>query len=335
MTATTLAKLLDQKPVLLADGATGTNFFEQGLGPGDPPEFWNLDAPEKVTALHQAFVDAGSDIILTNTFGSNAPRLKLHKVQDRVFEYNSAGAKLAREVADKADRPVVVAGSVGPTGELFEPLGAMTYDEAVKAFVDQMEGLKDGGVDVAWIETMSAKEEMQAAADAANLCGLPYVVTASFDTAGMTMMGLPPSDMPHLLDGLEKRPVAVGANCGVGASDLLMSVLSMSDQPGDVVIVAKANCGIPQVKGDQVEYTGTPDLMADYIRLAVDSGARIIGGCCGTSPVHLAAMRAALDAHQKGDRPDEAKIVETIGAIVNPISIPSDKPARRSRRRER
>jgi len=335
MTATTLSSLLDQKPVLLADGATGTNFFDLGLGPGDPPEFWNLDEPEKVTELHQAFVDAGSDIILTNTFGSNAPRLKLHKVQDRVFEYNYAGAKLARAVADKADRPVVVAGSVGPTGELFAPLGEMTYDGAVKAFVDQMKGLKDGGADVAWIETMSAKEEMQAAADAANICGLPYVVTASFDTAGMTMMGLPPADMPHLLDGLETPPLAVGANCGVGASDLLMSVLSMSEQPGDVVIVAKANCGIPQIKGDQVEYTGTPDLMADYIRLAIDSGARIIGGCCGTSAIHLAAMRTALDAHQKGERPDQAKIVETIGAIVNPISSGANKPPRRSRRRDR
>lgn len=335
MTATTLSSLLDQKPVLLADGATGTNFFDLGLGPGDPPEFWNLDEPDKVTELHQSFVDAGSDIILTNTFGSNAPRLKLHKVQDRVYEYNYAGAKLARAVADLADRPVVVAGSVGPTGELFAPLGEMTYDGAVKAFVDQMKGLKDGGADVAWIETMSAKEEMQAAADAANICGLPYVVTASFDTAGMTMMGLPPADMPHLLDGLETPPLAVGANCGVGASDLLMSVLSMSEQPGNVVIVAKANCGIPQIKGDQVEYTGTPDLMADYIRLAVDSGARIIGGCCGTSAIHLAAMRSALDAHQKGERPDETKIVETIGPIVNPISSGADKPQRRSRRRDR
>nr|WP_306266791.1 betaine--homocysteine S-methyltransferase [Pararhizobium sp. IMCC3301] len=335
MTATTLAGLLDQKPVLLADGATGTNFFDLGLGPGDPPEFWNLDAPEKVTALHQAFVDAGSDIILTNTFGSNAPRLKLHKAQDRVFEYNEAGARLARAVADETDRPVVVAGSVGPTGELFEPLGEMTYDDAVKAFVDQMLGLKAGGADVAWIETMSAKEEMQAAADAANICDLPYVVTASFDTAGMTMMGLPPSEMPHLLDSMETRPVAVGANCGVGASDLLMSVLSMSEQPGDMVIVAKANCGIPQVRGDQVEYTGTPDLMADYIRLAVDAGARIIGGCCGTSPLHLAAMRQALDAHHKGDRPDEAMIVETIGPIINPVSTGAGKTERRPRRRGR
>ncbi|MFK8032844.1 MAG: betaine--homocysteine S-methyltransferase [Hyphomicrobiales bacterium] len=335
MSATTLADLLNQKPVLLADGATGTNFFDLGLGPGDPPEFWNLDEPQKVTSLHQSFVDAGSDIILTNTFGSNAPRLKLHNAQDRVFEYNAEGAKLARAVADKADRPVVVAGSVGPTGELFVPLGELTHEAAVKAFVDQMEGLKAGGASVAWIETMSAKEEMQAAAEAANIVGLPYVVTASFDTAGMTMMGLPPSDMPHLLDDLEQKPVAVGANCGVGASDLLMSVLSMSEQPGDTVIVAKANCGIPQIKGDQVEYTGTPDLMADYIRLAVDSGARIIGGCCGTSPIHLAAMRKALDAHQKRARPNEAQIVETIGAILNPVSAGGSKQERRPRRRSK
>ncbi|PCJ85291.1 MAG: methionine synthase I [Hyphomicrobiales bacterium] len=334
MTTTTLKELLSQKPVLMADGATGTNFFDMDLGPGDPPEFWNIDEPDKVLSLHQAFVDAGSDIILTNTFGSNAPRLKLHKAQDRVFEYNKAGAELACKAANSVDRPVVVAGSVGPTGELFVPLGELTYDVAVKAFSDQMEGLKAGGATIAWIETMSAPEEMRAAAAAAIQNDMPYVVTASFDTAGKTMMGMDPSKMPHLLDDLPCKPMAVGANCGVGASDLLVSVLSMSEQEGDTVIIAKANCGIPVIRGDKVEYTGTPDLMADYIRLAVDAGARIIGGCCGTSPAHLAAMRVALDAHTKGDQPDREKIVSAIGELVNPVvSDNPQRPARRSRRR--
>src|SRR4051812_33710013 len=142
--------------VLLADGATGTNYFRMGLDAGEAPELWNVDHPERVQELHRAFVDAGADIILTNTFGGNRHRLKLHRAEDRVFELNVRAAELAREVADAASRPVVVAGSVGPTGELFAPLGALTAVEAVEAFTEQIAALAAGGADVAWIETMSA-----------------------------------------------------------------------------------------------------------------------------------------------------------------------------------
>jgi 5-methyltetrahydrofolate--homocysteine methyltransferase len=142
---------------LLADGATGTNYFERGLGAGDPPEFWNLEQPEKVRTLHQQFVEAGADIILTNTFGCNRQRLKLHGFQDRVYELARRAAEIAREVADAAPRPVVVAGSMGPTGELFEPLGQLTDEAATESFAELARGLKDGGADIAWIETMSRK----------------------------------------------------------------------------------------------------------------------------------------------------------------------------------
>ncbi|MDF1719461.1 MAG: betaine--homocysteine S-methyltransferase [Minwuia sp.] len=329
-----LEELLAERGVLLADGATGTNMFALGLPAGHAPEDWNIAEPEKVRALYRGFVDAGSDIILTNSFGGTAFRLKLHDLQDRVVELNRAAAALAREVVAEADRPIVVAGSVGPTGELFVPLGTMTFDDAVAAFTDQITGLKEGGADVAWIETMSAPEEMQAAAQAAIAVGLPYVYTASFDTAGRTMMGLPPAGLAGVASDLGVQPLAFGANCGVGASDLLLATL---DMPTDShVVVAKANCGIPQIRGDSVVYTGTPELMAEYARLAMDCGIRIIGGCCGTTPEHIRAMRHVLDTHARGARPDLAEIVSRLGPLIAPPPSAekiSDHGERRGRRR--
>jgi 5-methyltetrahydrofolate--homocysteine methyltransferase len=334
-----LKSLIEEKGVLLADGATGTNFFNMGLLSGDAPELWNEDAPEKVKALHQSFVDAGSDIILTNTFGGNRHRLKLHDAQDRSGELNCKAAKLAREVADAAPRTVLVAGSVGPTGELFEPLGELTHDAAVASFTEQMVGVKEGGAEVLWIETMSAREEITAAAEAANAVGLEYIFTASFDTAGRTMMGIAPSELGTLANELPTPPTAVGANCGVGATDLLFSVLDMTEngptvEGGNIAVIAKANCGVPRVSGDQVIYTGTPELMAKYAQLAIDAGARIIGGCCGTSSDHLVAMRNAIDTHKKGNRPALEEVVAATGELVNQIAAAkSEEDASRGGRR--
>lgn len=328
-----LAERLAEVPVLLADGATGTNLFKMGLTSGDAPELWNVEAPDKIRALHKAFVDAGADIILTNTFGANRRRLALHHAEGRVHELNVAAVRLAREVAEASGRKVIIAGSVGPTGDLFAPLGAMTEELAIDVFSEQMRGLRDGGADVVWIETMSALEEMQAAARAASLVGMPYTVTASFDTAGRTMMGITPEGFTGSLGDLAPAPVAVGSNCGVGASDLLYSVLRMTGSRPEAVVIAKANCGIPTVHGDHVHYSGTPELMADYARLAMDAGARIIGGCCGTSPEHLAAMRQAIDTHTRGERPDLAAITARIGALVSPPAEPTGGGERRGRRR--
>jgi len=309
--------LLAEKGVLLADGATGTNLFNMGLASGEAPELWNESDPDKITALHQNFVDAGADIILTNSFGGTRHRLKLHNAQDRVRELNKRAAEIARAVADKAGRKVIVAGSVGPTGELLQPLGAMTYDEAVEAFAEQIEGLKDGGAEIAWIETMSAPDEAKAAAEAAIKVGLPYTYTFSFDTAGRSMMGLAPKDVHHVADGVSVPAVAVGANCGVGASDILASLLDMTAAKPDATVIVKGNCGIPEFHGTDIHYSGTPELMSDYVRLAVDAGAKIVGGCCGTSFGHLAAMRKALDAHTKGERPTVEAIVSRIGPLRN------------------
>ena len=323
--------LLAEKGVLLADGATGTNLFAMGLEAGEAPELWNETHPDRIAALHQGFVDAGSDIILTNTFGCNPHRLKLHKAEARTYELAKGAAMLAREVADGVDRPVVVAGSVGPTGELFEPLGALTHDAAVASFREEIRGLRDGGADVAWIETMSAPEEFRAAAEAAIAENMPYTITCSFDTAGRTMMGLMPGQLATMVADLPVPPLAIGANCGVGASDTLVSVLSMDGAAP--ALVSKANCGVPQFKGTEIVYSGTPELMGTYAGLAIDAGARIIGGCCGTTPGHVASMRHAIDAHLAGERPSIDTIVEAIGPLTN--SAPSEGGGERRSRRSR
>ncbi len=328
--------LIAEKGVLLADGATGTNLFAMGLEAGEAPELWNETAPDKIRALHQGFVDAGSDIILTNSFGGTRHRLKLHHAQDRVFELNRLAAEIACEIAASVERTVIIAGSVGPTGELLQPLGALSFDEAIEAFVEQIEGLKAGGAEVAWIETMSAPDEIRAAVEAAIRVGLPYTYTGSFDTAGRTMMGLLPKDIHGIKDGLDAKPVAVGANCGVGASDILASLLDMTDADESATVIVKGNCGIPEFRGSEIHYSGTPELMAEYVRLAIDGGAKIIGGCCGTSCDHLKAMRAALDGHTKGARPTIEDITSRIGPMRNKIANQNEEGgSRRMRRRRR
>jgi 5-methyltetrahydrofolate--homocysteine methyltransferase len=328
-----LSTLLAEKGILLADGATGTSLFAMGLEAGEAPELWNETRPENITKLHQDFVDAGADIILTNSFGGTRQRLKLHHAEGRVHDLNKRAAEIARAVADKASKKVIVAGSVGPTGELLIPLGAMSYEDAVSAFAEQMDGLKAGGVDVAWIETMSSPDEIRAACEGAVKVGLPYVYTGSFDTAGKTMMGLHPKDIHGVAADIGEGPIAVGANCGVGASDILSTLLSMSDSKPDATIVIKGNCGIPEFRAEKIHYSGTPPLMAEYARLAMDGGAKIIGGCCGTSCEHLKAMRDALDTHQPRPRPTIETIVEKIGPMRNKGANDSAAPRERSRRR--
>ncbi|HEX2018398.1 MAG TPA: betaine--homocysteine S-methyltransferase [Aurantimonas sp.] len=328
-----LSRLLAEKGILLADGATGTNLFEVGLESGEAPEMWLESHPDRIEALHQAFVDNGADIILTCSFGANRHRLKLHQAEDRVHDINRIAAELARRVADRAGRPVVVAGSVGPTGELLVPLGALTYEEAVTAFREQVEGLKAGGADVIWIETMSAADEVRAAAEAAIACGMPYTVTGSFDSAGRTMMGIHPKDFHDAVDGLSEAPLALGANCGVGASDMLATGLEFETAGASLLL--KANCGIPRFVEGRTVYSGTPEQMAEYARLSIDLGARIIGGCCGTSPYHLGAMRKAIDTHQRRERPTIETIVAAVGPLVNkPASASAEqRPSPGSRRK--
>lgn len=328
-----LVQLLEKKEFLLADGATGTNLFDMGLTSGMAPEIWNFERPENIVALHQSFIDAGSDILVTNSFGASARRLHLHDLDDRVEEINARAAEIAAQTAAKSGRDIVIAGSVGPTGDLFAPLGELTYERAVEVFAEQIAGLKKGGADVAWIETMSAPEEINAAMEAAAEVGLPCTATVSFDTAGRSMMGLTPEGFARSMLEKSPPPIAIGSNCGVGASDLLFALLDVTAVPDCPVVIAKANAGIPRVKGDAVQYSGTPDLMEDYARLAIDVGARIIGGCCGTRPEHVGRMRKALDTHKRGKRPDRAEIESRLGPLVAPPSTGSRAEGGRRRRR--
>ncbi|MFT4701813.1 MAG: 5-methyltetrahydrofolate--homocysteine methyltransferase [bacterium] len=309
------AKLLGERDWLLADGATGTNLFNMGLEAGDPPELWNVNHPDRIKALYEGSAHAGSDIFLTNTFGGNASRLRLHNVQDQVYALNKAGAEIGRDVADALGRKVIVAGSVGPTGDIMDTMGGtLTHEIAVEMFHAQAEGLKAGGADVLWVETISAEEEFKAAAEAFALAGMPWCGTMSFDTAGRTMMGITSPAMTKIVGKLDHAPLAFGANCGVGASDLLRTILGLANG-APFPLIAKGNAGIPKFHDGHIHYDGTPSLMADYAVLARDCGAKIIGGCCGTMPDHLRHMREALETRPKGAIPTAKAITDALGAF--------------------
>jgi 5-methyltetrahydrofolate--homocysteine methyltransferase len=329
-----LTDLLEERDYLLADGATGTNMMHMGLPPGQPADLWNLDAPEKVTRLHESFLEVGSDIILTNTFGSNRFRLRLDKQEHRTSALNEAGARVACSARDAAGRPAIVAGSMGPTGELMEPHGTLTPETAVAAFTEQANALAEGGVDVLWIETIFAFEELAAAVEAAASTGLPVASTMTFDTGGQTMMGKSPSQASEFIHTMSPPLVAYGANCGAGPAMLVDTIreFSGSAREGDVII-AKGNCGVPRTVDGSVVYDGDDEIMARYARLARDCGARIIGGCCGTSPARLAAIASALEGYTPGEVPDRAKIESILGPIPKAKQRARRKTARSERAR--
>lgn len=312
-------RMLEEKDFLLADGATGTNLFALGLQTGDAPELWNTDYPERIAAHYRSFVEAGSDIILTNTFGGNSRRLVLHHADKRVRELNIAAVEILKQEIAKADREIVVAGSMGPTGDILEPNGLLSKADAADIFEEQARALAEGGVDVLWLETLSSSEEVEAAVEGAGRVGLPVVNTLSIDTNGRTMMGLTAADIINLQPALNPLPVACGTNCGIGASEVVAAVLNFHNAaPKDAakpLIVAKANCGIPGYIDGKIVYNGTPELMARYTELTMDAGAKIIGGCCGTSPEHIAAMRKAMDAHTPVEPPTLELIQQELGEV--------------------
>ena len=333
---TSLSTLLNEKGCVLADGALGTNLFAKGLETGDAPELWNCDQPDKISELLHEFIEAGADILLTNSFGANRFRLALHQADSRVAELNAAAVRLAKKAAATSDRTILVAGDIGPTGELFAPLGALTKDDAVAAFTEQATALAEAGADLLWIETMSSLEEVEAAIIAAKSTGLPVVTTMTFDTAGRTMMGITPADFVAHTAALEVD--AVGANCGIGPAELLDSILLMAETETSQILIAKGNCGIPSYVEGEIHYHGTPELMADYALCARAAGARIIGGCCGTTPAHLAAMREALDTHDATQVMDRDMIEAKIGkgwANLPDNNADSAPKRARSRRRSR
>jgi 5-methyltetrahydrofolate--homocysteine methyltransferase len=287
-------ELLAIGEIILLDGAMGTLLMDSGLAQGDPPEEWNVLQPKRIQEVHKAYIDAGSRIVLTNTFGGSRYRLKLHGLQDRVAELNRAAAVNARIVADRTTELVAVAGSMGPTGELLEPMGTLTFEEAREAFAEQAAALTDGGVDVLWIETMSDLDEVKAAvAGAQSASNLPIVATMSFDTRGYTMMGVSPAKALESLGGLDL--IAVGGNCGSTLAETGAALEAMRSLDMDALLIAKPNAGIPRWIDNDLVYDGTPEIMADFARRMRDLGVQLIGSCCGSTPDHPRAMRAALN----------------------------------------
>jgi 5-methyltetrahydrofolate--homocysteine methyltransferase len=279
---------------ILADGAMGTMLFEAGLQFGDPPEAWNLEHPDRVQAIHRAYLEAGSQIILTNTFGGNRFRLGMHNLQAKVPELNRAAVEIAREAAREAGGRALVAGDIGPSGGILLPVGEMQFVEAVAGFAEQAAALVAGGADVIWIETMSDLEEVRAAIEGVRQASprLPIIASMTFDTRGHTMMGVTPEEAVRALSGW--GAAAVGGNCGNGPDEILAVVQKMRAAAPGVVLVAKANAGLPELQNGRAVYRAGPKVMADYALAVRAAGAHIVGACCGSTPDHVRAMAKAL-----------------------------------------
>ncbi len=281
---------------IVADGGMGTMLIARGLQRGAAPELWNVERPDDVRAIHRAYIQAGAQIILTNSFGGNRLRLEMGGLADRAAELNRAAARLARAEADAASQPVIVAGSLGPTGQMLAPMGTLPPEDAAAAFAEQAEALVAGGADVLWIETMSDLEEVRAAVAGCRQVApeVPVIATMTFDTRGRTMMGTTPEQAAFALS--ELGVVALGANCGKGPDELEVAIGRMQDAGPGLPLVAKANAGAPRLEGGVAVYDATPDVMGAYALRVCARGARIIGACCGSTPDHVRAIARALGA---------------------------------------
>ncbi len=314
-------EMLQSEDVVLLDGGMGTLLLRAGLPPGASPEEWNASRPDVIRQVHAEYLGAGARILLTNTFGGSPFRLRGHGLDERTEELNRAGAELARDAADRiagegaagtgagasAEAPppgagtsptappssVLVAGSVGPSGEMMEPMGVLTPGAAEAGFAEQVRGLASGGVDLIWVETMSDLAEVRAAVlGARSVCDLPVAATMTFDAGGRTMMGTSPEEVVAAL--LELDVIALGANCGNGPDEVEEVIRAMAALDPPVPLIAKANAGIPTWVGGELVYDGTPEVMRDYAVRVRDAGARLIGGCCGTTPAHIRTMAQGL-----------------------------------------
>ena len=275
--------------ILLADGATGTNYQNMSIEPGMAPEEWVIDAPDRVIELHRQFAQAGADLVLTCSFGASAPRLLDGPLAGRMAEVNRRAAELAREAVG-GER--LVAGCIGPTGQLVEPFGPLTRETAVAAFAEQAQALQDGGVDLVVLETFFALDEALWAIEGVHSAtDLPLIASFSFDQGTRTMMGLSPAQVATRLEPLELA--AIGANCGRSLQDtaaVVAEFLACTSRP----LWVKPNAGVPRITGAGVVYDVEPEALGAQLQAFVQQGARIVGGCCGSTPAHIAATSRAL-----------------------------------------
>lgn len=286
---------LSSGEILVADGATGSNLQKMGLKPGRPPEDLIIDNPDLLYQLEKSFVDAGSDIILTCTFGGTRMRMKDSKYQDRTPEVNIRAAEIARRAATSRNDGVLVAGSMGPVGALIKPYGPLEVDEVKATFAEQAKALAEGGVDLLLIETMFAFEETTAAFEGAkSVSDLPIVVSFSYDRGTRSMMGVKPKDV--IKKYCEMGAAIVGANCGTTLENMEAVVKEYATTVPNFPLWVKPNAGVPHmdIETEQGVYDMGPEDMATYSRKYVELGAKIVGGCCGNTPEHIAAIVKAV-----------------------------------------
>jgi 5-methyltetrahydrofolate--homocysteine methyltransferase len=290
-----LLDLLHRRRLLIGDGAIGTMLEAAGLPAGSCRELWNVEQPDKVLAVHRAYVEAGADIIETNTFfGGNRIQLRKWGLEQRVAEFNHAAVRLARQAIVEAAAglqaaadDIILSVSMGPTGEVLAPLGNLDPQQAVDAFREQAQAAAQAGADAATIETFYALDEIKLAIEGALAAGLTVMATMTFESGGRTMMGVAPADAARALT--DYGAAVVGANCGTGPERMLaiaQAILAATDRPA----MAQPNAGVPKLVGGKTVFLETPEVMADYAEHFAQLGVRIIGGCCGTTPDHIRAM---------------------------------------------
>jgi methionine synthase / methylenetetrahydrofolate reductase(NADPH) len=279
---------------LLCDGAMGTLLYARGVSVDACFDVLNLNNPRVIQSIHADYIAAGADCIETNTFGANRFKLAAHGLDGQVRDINRRGAALARDVRESAGRDVFVLGSIGPLGKYLAPLGTVTADEARTAFLEQAEALLEGGVDAFIIETFSDLEELALAVGAIrDITDVPIIAQMAFTDDGATFTGRSAADVARAMRALPIE--ALGANCSVGSSTLYEVLVQMQAEAANLPLCIQPNAGLPSRIGERLIYLSSPSYMADYAGRMVDAGARLVGGCCGTTPQHIAAMRVVLD----------------------------------------
>jgi len=284
-----LREYLQSGQILIADGATGTMLMAAGLPAGAAPELWNVERPEQIIALHRAYLESGSQIILTNTFGGSRVKLDKFGLGERTGELNLAAAALAKQASQGR---AYVAGDIGPTGELMQPMGHLTYEVALQAFAEQAAALAQGGVDAIWVETMTDLSEAKAAVTGARQASdLPIFCSLSFGRKARTMMGVSPKQAAQELWPLGLS--AIGANCGEGLEMIPEVLRQMGEVLPGAPLIVKPNAGLPKLVAGQTTYDLAPGDFAAQMKEFIAQGAQVIGSCCGSSPAYIAALRNA------------------------------------------
>jgi 5-methyltetrahydrofolate--homocysteine methyltransferase len=286
----TLSAYLKAERTLVADGATGTMLMAAGLNPGTPPELWNIERPDQIVELHNSYLEAGSQILLTNSFGGSPIKLGKAGLADRTRELNRAAANLAREASGER---AFIAGDLGPTGELMAPMGPLTFESALSAFSEQAAALAEGGVDAIWVETMSDLTEARAAVTAARQSSdVPVFCSLSFGKKARTMMGVTPKQAVTELWPLGLT--AIGANCGEGLEMIPDVLAQMREVEPGIILIAKPNAGLPKLSHGTTIYDIEPPEFAKRMVDFIEQGAQVVGACCGSSPTYISEMVGLL-----------------------------------------